>query len=168
MCPFSAFELNTVGGSWLLNAVAFPKKMHRFLLISIIFVLVVWQQYAVGTPQESESPNVMDQIDAESIAASLSFRDIYISAFQNVINTNNENILQADERSMHEINSASPRNYYAFTRNAVVNLPNYGVLQGSIGKTKWTQKIFYQFLGVKYAESPSGPRRFKVNEYLCL
>lgn len=46
--------------------------------------------------------------------------------------------------------------------NAVVNLTDLGVLQGSVEMTKWTRTPIYRFLGVKYAESPSGNRRFKV------
>lgn len=44
----------------------------------------------------------------------------------------------------------------------IVKLPNYGVLKGSLGATKWTNRTIYQFLGVKYAESPNGNRRFKA------
>ncbi len=43
-----------------------------------------------------------------------------------------------------------------------VNLPRYGTLMGSISKTTWTNRPIYQFLGVRYGESPSGNRRFKV------
>lgn len=55
------------------------------------------------------------------------------------------------------------KNYAVLQRNAVVNLTDLGGLQGSVDKTKWSKKAIYQFLGVKYAESPSGNRRFKVN-----
>lgn len=44
----------------------------------------------------------------------------------------------------------------------VVGIPYFGWLKGSIAWTKWSNRSFYQFLGVKYAESPSGARRFKV------
>lgn len=47
-------------------------------------------------------------------------------------------------------------------RQAVVKLPKYGILQGSIGFTAWTNRTIYQFLNVPYAESPSGNRRFKA------
>ncbi|XP_055301885.1 esterase SG1-like [Sitodiplosis mosellana] len=43
----------------------------------------------------------------------------------------------------------------------VVGIPYLGWLRGSIAFTKWTNRSFYQFLGIKYAESPSGARRFK-------
>lgn len=54
------------------------------------------------------------------------------------------------------------RNRLALQRNAVVNLTDLGTLQGSIDETKWTRTPIYRFLGVKYGESPSGNRRFKV------
>lgn len=44
----------------------------------------------------------------------------------------------------------------------IVNLPNYGQLQGSIGYTAWTNRTIFQFLNVPYAESPSGLRRFQA------
>lgn len=47
----------------------------------------------------------------------------------------------------------------------VVGIPYFGWLKGSIAWTKWSNRSFYQFLGVKYAESPSGARRFKVEKY---
>lgn len=54
------------------------------------------------------------------------------------------------------------RNHYALKRQAVVKLPKYGILQGSVGFTAWTNRTIFQFLNVPYAESPSGPRRFKA------
>lgn len=44
----------------------------------------------------------------------------------------------------------------------IVNLPGLGDIQGSIKKSGFTQQSVLTFLGVKYAENPSGERRFKV------
>lgn len=62
-------------------------------------------------------------------------------------------------------NSRTRRNYFALQRNAVVNLTDLGVLQGSIGETQWSKTPIYRFLGIKFAESPSGNRRFKVKSH---
>lgn len=43
-----------------------------------------------------------------------------------------------------------------------VTTPELGTLVGSTGRTAWSSKIIYQFLGVRYALSPSGENRFKV------
>ncbi|KAG4079302.1 hypothetical protein HA402_007994 [Bradysia odoriphaga] len=43
-----------------------------------------------------------------------------------------------------------------------VILPRYGILRGSTSRTTWTNRPIYQFLGVRYAESPSGNLRFKA------
>lgn len=59
------------------------------------------------------------------------------------------------------------RLYLDYQRRAVVNLTDMGLLQGSVEMTKWTKKPIYRFLGIKYAESPSGNRRFKVITYYC-
>lgn len=45
----------------------------------------------------------------------------------------------------------------------VVNLPELGRLRGSTVRTARTNETVFQFLNVKYAESPKGRRRFKVN-----
>lgn len=60
------------------------------------------------------------------------------------------------------------KNYAVLQRNAVVNLTDLGGLQGSVDKTKWSKKAIYQFLGVKYAESPSGNRRFNGERHLSI
>lgn len=39
---------------------------------------------------------------------------------------------------------------------------DFGTLIGSMTKSAWTQQTIYQYLGVRYALSPSGSRRFKV------
>ena len=52
----------------------------------------------------------------------------------------------------------------------LVTIPELGSLEGITGTTAWTSQPILQFLNVKYAESPSGDRRFKVrivNRYLC-
>lgn len=51
--------------------------------------------------------------------------------------------------------------------NLIVQLPNLGFLKGSTSRTALTNETIYQFLGIKYAESPSGLRRFKVFCILC-
>lgn len=43
----------------------------------------------------------------------------------------------------------------------ILSSPLFGTLSGSIAKTAWTSKPIYQFLGVKYARSPTGPLRFQ-------
>lgn len=43
-----------------------------------------------------------------------------------------------------------------------VTTVHFGTLHGSTTRTTWSGRPIYQFLGVRYAESPSGPRRFKV------
>lgn len=45
----------------------------------------------------------------------------------------------------------------------IVNLPGQGKIKGSLTKTTWTHQQVQQFLGIPYAESPSGSRRFKVS-----
>lgn len=62
----------------------------------------------------------------------------------------------------NSIDSSIDLEWNTLKRQAVVKLPKYGILQGSIAFSAWTNRIIYQFLGVKYAESPSGVRRFKV------
>ncbi|KAJ6650003.1 Glutactin [Pseudolycoriella hygida] len=47
------------------------------------------------------------------------------------------------------------------TSSKFVTLPEHGTLKASISKTAWSKLLIYQFLGVRYAESPSGTRRFK-------
>ncbi|XP_031618955.1 glutactin-like [Contarinia nasturtii] len=54
------------------------------------------------------------------------------------------------------------RNHNALKRQAIVNLPKYGMIQGSIGFSAWTERTIFQFLNVRYAESPSGAKRFKA------
>lgn len=44
----------------------------------------------------------------------------------------------------------------------VVKIPGIGTLVGSVSNTSWTNQTIYQFLGVKYAKSPGGERRYKV------
>lgn len=48
------------------------------------------------------------------------------------------------------------------TNGEIVTIPNLGTIVGSTTKTARTQSLIYQFLGVRYAESPSGAYRFKV------
>lgn len=82
-----------------------------------------------------------------------------IDASQNYVDETATHQSMYDRRG----NIINRRNYFAMQRSAVVNLTGLGILQGSIDETKWTRTHFYKFLGVKYAESPSGNRRFKVN-----
>lgn len=44
----------------------------------------------------------------------------------------------------------------------IVELPGLGSLLGSVTYGRWTNKTIHQFLGIRYAKSPSGLRRFKV------
>lgn len=50
----------------------------------------------------------------------------------------------------------------AIIEDPIVFVTNLGWLKGTIAHTKWTNQTYYQFLGVPYAEAPSGSRRFKV------
>uniref|UniRef100_A0A182T224 Carboxylic ester hydrolase n=1 Tax=Anopheles maculatus TaxID=74869 RepID=A0A182T224_9DIPT len=53
---------------------------------------------------------------------------------------------------------ASPE---AENSSPIVNLTDLGALQGSTGKSAWTERKFYQFLGVHYAQSTAGQNRFQ-------
>lgn len=44
----------------------------------------------------------------------------------------------------------------------IVKIPGVGAVQGDVKETPWSKRKFFQFLGIKYGESPSGERRFKV------
>lgn len=50
----------------------------------------------------------------------------------------------------------------AIVEDPIVSVANLGWLRGTNAQTKWTNRTYYQFLGVPYAEAPSGNRRFKV------
>ncbi|XP_055302443.1 glutactin-like [Sitodiplosis mosellana] len=71
-------------------------------------------------------------------------------------------LMESVQKNFNEIDPNIERNHNALKRLAVVNLPKYGILQGSVDFTAWTQRNIYQFLNVPYAESPSGNRRFKA------
>lgn len=45
----------------------------------------------------------------------------------------------------------------------LVKIPELGDVKGSTSLTAWTQRKFYQFLGIRYAEPPTGQLRFKVS-----
>lgn len=45
----------------------------------------------------------------------------------------------------------------------LVKIPELGEVKGSSGVTAWSQRKFYQFLGIRYAEPPIGKLRFKVS-----
>lgn len=49
----------------------------------------------------------------------------------------------------------------------MLKIPGQGYILGNVDKTAWSKHSFMQFRGVPYAESPSGPLRFKVR-YLNL
>lgn len=53
-------------------------------------------------------------------------------------------------------------NYHTNDEGPIVFVANHGWLRGTIGTTKWTNQTYNRFLGVPYAEAPSGRRRFKV------
>lgn len=46
--------------------------------------------------------------------------------------------------------------------DVVLELNSLGTLIGSQTQSAWTHQKIYQFLGIPFAESPSGLRRFKV------
>lgn len=50
----------------------------------------------------------------------------------------------------------------ALVEDPIVLVANMGRLKGATVSTKWTNQTYYQFLGIPYAEAPSGSRRFKV------
>lgn len=50
---------------------------------------------------------------------------------------------------------------YSTMAPPIVKLPNLGSLEGCTTETAWSKAKVYQFLGIKYAESPTGERRFK-------
>lgn len=56
--------------------------------------------------------------------------------------------------------------YISLHKNLVFGLnvtsEDFGTLIGSTTKSAWTGQTIFQFLGVRYAQSPSGSRRFKV------
>lgn len=49
------------------------------------------------------------------------------------------------------------------SEHLVIRLPELGQLKGSTIQTARTNETIFQFLDVKYGESPSGERRFKVS-----
>lgn len=48
-------------------------------------------------------------------------------------------------------------------RMIVADIPGVGKVKGRRIETAWSGKNIFQFFDIKYAESPSGERRFKVN-----
>ncbi|XP_055856127.1 glutactin-like [Episyrphus balteatus] len=46
-------------------------------------------------------------------------------------------------------------------RHVIVDIPNVGKVRGRVTQTHWTRKVLYQFIDIKYGESPSGLLRFK-------
>ncbi|XP_055905442.1 glutactin-like [Eupeodes corollae] len=46
-------------------------------------------------------------------------------------------------------------------RHIIVNIPEVGKVRGRIDSTQWSNKILYEFIDIKYGESPSGALRFK-------
>lgn len=52
-----------------------------------------------------------------------------------------------------------PRTYPEFVD---VDIPNLGKLRGKTGKSFFTGRTIYHFLGINYAVSPSKDRRFQV------
>lgn len=54
----------------------------------------------------------------------------------------------------------------AFAQQQNVTTPDFGTLIGSTTTSAWTNKTIYQYLGVRYAYSPSGELRFKVSHCL--
>ena len=46
----------------------------------------------------------------------------------------------------------------------LVRIPELGEVKGSSAVTAWTQRKFYQFQGIRYAEPPTGKLRFKVRQ----
>lgn len=50
------------------------------------------------------------------------------------------------------------------SETALVKIPELGEVKGSSSVTAWSQRKFYQFLGIRYAEPPTGKLRFKVSK----
>lgn len=53
---------------------------------------------------------------------------------------------------------------YVQMQGIQLTIPNLGNLNGTTGATAWTNQTFFKFLNVKFAESPSGANRFKVQK----
>lgn len=51
---------------------------------------------------------------------------------------------------------------FVYAQQQNVTASDFGTLVGSTTSTEWTNKTIYQFLGVRYARSPTGQNRFKV------
>lgn len=66
------------------------------------------------------------------------------------------NIILNQQCACHAINNANSED------SLIIQLPKLGCLRGTTTQTARTNETIYQFLGIKYAESPSGPKRFKV------
>jgi hypothetical protein len=48
----------------------------------------------------------------------------------------------------------------------IVEVPGYGVLNGTVGTSSFTDRQFYAFRSVYYAEKPTPENRFLVNSIL--
>lgn len=45
----------------------------------------------------------------------------------------------------------------------ILEVPGYGVLNGTTEQSSYTERLFYSFRGVFYAEKPSAETRFLVS-----
>ena len=46
--------------------------------------------------------------------------------------------------------------------NPIVSIVGLGKIKGSLAKSTWHKKAFYEFRGIKLAEPPTGSNRFKA------
>lgn len=72
-------------------------------------------------------------------------------------------------RNLRLINGTTGRGLSSLAGNVgdetkLVKIPELGEVKGSSAVSAWTQRKFYQFRGIRYAEPPIGKLRFKVSE----
>lgn len=125
-------------------------------LQTILFVIVLCAEYLLGNI-DSNTLNVLidsvQKLDVDDVESDVSC----ISQLFHIFSIQHFNF-----QSQFALLQNIERNHDALKRHAIVNLPQYGLIQGSIGFSAWTERTIFQFLNVPYAESPSGNRRFKV------
>lgn len=129
--------------------------MRSLIKVTLVLCLFQWIISAI--------PSVDVYVETiENLQENLNEAEV-VSFFQQFLfeKKKKENLNQFSLKQTEE-NLDETRNFLALKRQAVVKLPKYGILKGSISMTAWTNRVTYQFLGVRYAEAPTGSKRFKV------